>query len=241
MTEQESESTGFTSEHQRRLAALEGYTQDNNSRLEALLASPGPIGSFNVISQGTENANDASTYRQDARPASDNSGRRGGTDLGNSQRSLDSRRDSKRNQSSASLSSFMQRPHSRIEIVGMSLFGGAALGFGQQVIESITSTVLEFWKNNLSETTVVDLGMSIISCASSILSSSSYSIIATMACALLGLWKVIGSTGTQRVSDILEVIGLTKTESKMVSEDLQVSDFSNLVLIKKPELRESLL
>ena len=212
MTEKESESTGFTSEHQRRLAALEGYTQDDDSRLEAILASPGPIGSFNVVSQGTENANDASTYRQDARPASDNSRRRGGTNLVNSQRSLDSRRDSKRNQSSASLSSFMQRPHSCIE---MSLFGGAALGFGQQVIESITSTVLEFWKNNLSETTVVDLGTSMISCASSILSSSSYSIIATM---LLGLWKVLGSTGTQRVSDILEVIGLTKTESKMVSK-----------------------
>ena len=114
MTEQESESTGFTSDHQRRLGELDGYTQDDDSRLEALLAPPEPNGNFNVVSQGTENANDASTYRQDARPASDNSGRRGGTSLGDS-KSSETGGDSKRNRS---FQSFIESK-SLIEIVGM--------------------------------------------------------------------------------------------------------------------------
>ena len=233
MTEQEGESAGFTSDHQRRLEEIDGYIQDDDSRLAALLAPPEPNGSFNVVSQGTEQAINASTNRQDARPASDNSEKRGGTSLGDSQVSHSGR--DKRNKSSSM--SIMQRPKSHVEILGMSVFGGIALGLGQ----SITSSILEFWRNNVSGSTVMDLGTSMVSSASSILSSSSYSMVATIACALFGLWKVIGSTGKQKVSDILEVIGLTKEESNLISKDLQVSNLSDLVQISDSELRESLL
>ena len=68
MTAQESESAEFN--------LSESYSQYDDSRLNELLAPPGPIGRFNVVSQGTENAtNEASTYRQDAKLDSDNSGR----------------------------------------------------------------------------------------------------------------------------------------------------------------------
>ncbi|GFH50647.1 predicted protein [Chaetoceros tenuissimus] len=232
MTEQGSGSAGLSSSYQRRLEKLTGE----------FLAPLEPMRSINVVSQqGTKNANDASTYRQDARPASDNSGRQGGTVLGDSQRSQTGR-DLKRNQSSASSQSFMQSKKSQLEIVGMLLLGIAAYGFGTRVIESITSSALEFWNNNLSGTTVGNLGLPMISCASLFISSSSsYSVIATTMCVLFGLWKVTGPTRTQSVLDILEVIGLTKDESKMVIQDLQVSNLSTLVLISEAELRESLL
>ncbi|GFH50761.1 predicted protein [Chaetoceros tenuissimus] len=60
-------------------------------------------------------------------------------------------------------------------------------------------------------------------------------------CTLFGLWKIKGPTGTQSVLDILELICLTKDKSKMVIQDLQVSNLSNLVLIREAELRENLL
>ena len=127
MTEQESKSAEFT--------LSESYSQYNDPRLNELLAPPGPIGRFNVVSQGTENAtNEASTYCQDAKLASDNSGRRGGTGLGYSQRSQYSGRDSKRNQSSVSLWSFMHTPKSNVEIIGILLLGAAAYLLGSQVI-----------------------------------------------------------------------------------------------------------
>ncbi|GFH52086.1 predicted protein [Chaetoceros tenuissimus] len=181
MTEQESESTGLTSEHQRRLAELEGYIQDNDSRLEALLAPPEPNGSFNVISQGTEHANNASTYRQDARPASDNSGRRGGASLRNS-KSSETGGDSKRN---GSFQSFIESK-SLIENIGILLLG---------------------------------------------LATSLYSLVVTAASTLFGSRKVTASTTeTQRMVDILDGNGLTG--SKVVIEDPQLSNLSDLVLIQ---------
>lgn len=48
MAEQESESAGFTLDHQRHLEELDRYIQDNDTGLEALLAPPEPNRSFNV-------------------------------------------------------------------------------------------------------------------------------------------------------------------------------------------------
>jgi hypothetical protein len=226
MTAQESESAEFTSS--------ESYSQYDDSRLNELLAPPGPIGRFNVVSQGTENANDASTYRQDARPASDNSGRRGGTGLGNSQRSLDSRRDSKRNQSSASLPSFMQRPKSRIEIVGMPLVGAAAYLIGSQVIgDSTSSETGGDSKRNRSFRSFIE-SKSLIEIVGILLlglASSLYLLVVTAACTLFGSRKVTASTETQRMVDILNGNGFTG--SKALIEDPQLSNLSDLGLTQR--------
>ena len=96
-------------------------TEQESARLEELLAPPRPYGSYNVVSQGTEDANNASTYRQDATRASDNSGRRGGASLGDS-KSSETGGDSKRNRS---FQSFIESK-SLIKIVGILLLGLAS-------------------------------------------------------------------------------------------------------------------
>ena len=93
-------------------------TEQECARLEELFALPMPNGNFNFVSQRTEDANNASTYRQDATRASDNSGRRGGASLGDSM-SSETGGDSKRN---GSFQSFIESK-SLIEIVGILLLG----------------------------------------------------------------------------------------------------------------------
>ena len=227
MTAQESESAEFN--------LSESYSQYDDSRLHELLAPPGPIGRFNVVSQGTENAtNEASTYCQDAKLASDNSARRGGTGLGYSQRSQYSGRDSKRNQSSVSLWSFMHTPKSNVEIIGMLLLGAAAYLLGSQVIgDSKSSETGGDSKRNRSFRSFIE-SKSLIEIVGILLlglASSLYSLVVTAAYTLFGSRKVTASTETQWMVNILD-IGLTEYDSDAVIAVPQLSNLSDLVLIQ---------
>ncbi|GFH48059.1 predicted protein [Chaetoceros tenuissimus] len=191
-----------------------------------------PNGSFNVVSQGTENANDASTYRHDATRASDNSGRRGGTSLGNSQRSQTGR-DSKRNQSSVSVQS-LQTPKRNVEIIGTLLLGIAAYLFGSLVIGDAESFETggdsksdgSFRSFIESKSLIEIVGILLLGLATSL-----YSLVVTAASTLFGSRKVPASTSeNQRMVDILDDNGLTG--SKVVIEDPQLSNLSDLVLIQ---------
>lgn len=138
MTEQDNESTGLSSSHQRRLGLLEGYVPGDEE------------GSFNVVSQNTENANDASTHRHEVSATSDNSGRRGGTSLGHSH-GPDG--DAMRNRS---LQSFLQSS-TGLQIIGMSLPGIAYRSSAMSFLQSKAGLII--------------MGMSLLGIASYIVQS----------------------------------------------------------------------
>ena len=123
MTEQDNESTGHSLSHQRRLGLLKGYVPGDEE------------GSFNVVSQNTENANDASTHRHEVKLTSDNSGKRGGTNLGHSH-GPDG--DAMRNRSSRS---FLQSS-TGLQIIGMSLPGIAYRSSAMSFLQSKTGLVI---------------------------------------------------------------------------------------------------